>query len=169
MIKSTRIMKTVVSLTLAVLCLISVAVLAGCSQSAKEVTVPDLTGMTKEEAETAVTDLGLTLTVQRERYSDKTPAGSIDGMITKAGETVEAGSEVKVVGSLGEGRTVPSMGGLTEKEATNLLNKVDLNPVIVEEYSNDVEEGYVISYTDGGEIIAKGSDVTLTISKGPEN
>ena len=158
-------LKSIISLALAALCIVSVFALSGCS---KEVTVPDVTGMTQEEAEASLTDLGLTMTVQRERYSKNNPAGSIDAMITKAGETVEAGSEVKVVGSLGEGREVPNLSVLTGKEAANLVSKVGLNPILVEEYSDEVEEGNVISYTDGGQTIPIGSDVTITVSKGPE-
>lgn len=159
----TSIISTALILTL----IASVALLAGCGGT-KSVTVPDVVGMTADEAEQAITDAGLTMEIQRERYSDKTPEGSIDAMITKAGESVEAGSVVKVVSSLGEGIAVPNIGILTGREAENLVAKVGLNPIIVEEYSDDVEEGNVISYTDGGQIIPAGSDVTITVSKGPE-
>ena len=162
--------KTMIKKTVSILLLIavvaSVAVLAGCG--AKEIKVPDVIGMTKADAEKAITDLGLTMTVQRERYSDTVAAGSIEDMITAAGTVVEPKSEVRVITSLGEGRTVPNVGVLTGKEAENLIKKVGLNPVIVEEYSDEVEEGNVISYTDGGQIIPKGGDVTVTVSKGPE-
>ena len=158
-------LKKIVSALVIVTVLASVAVLAGC---AKQATVPDLVGMTKEEAEAAVSKLELTLVVQRERYSKKNPAGTIDAMITKAGDTVKAGTEVKVVGSLGEGREVPNLSVLTGKEAENLVKKVGLNPIIVEEFSDEVEAGNVISYTDGGQTIPKGADVTITVSKGPK-
>lgn len=161
-----RTLKTVICLVLAVVCFASVALLAGCGSS--KVTVPDLVGMTKEEAESTVSDLGLKLVVQRERYSKKNPEGSIDAMITKVGDTVEAGGEIKVVGSLGEGVEVPNIGILTGKEGANLVAKVGLNPIVVEEYSDEVEAGNIISYTDGGQIIPKGADVTITVSKGPE-
>lgn len=161
-----RMLKTVICLALAAICIASVAVLSGCGSS--KVTVPDLVGLTKEEAESTVADLGLTLNVQRERYSKKNPAGSIDAMITKVGETVDAGGEIRVVGSLGEGIEVPNIGILTGKEGANLVAKVGLNPIVVEEYSDEVEEGNIISYTDGGQTIPKGADVTITVSKGPE-
>lgn len=106
--------------------------------------------------------------VQRENYSDKVAEGSIISMITKAGESIDKGGVVKVVASLGEGVTVPNLGVLTEREATNLVTKVGLKPVVVEEFSNDVEAGNVISYTDAGQIIKAGSEVTITVSKGPE-
>lgn len=90
-------------------------------------------------------------------------------MITKVGDTLDKGAEVKVEGSLGEGVEVPNISVLTGKEGTNLVSKVGLNPIVVEEYSDEVEAGNIISYTDGGQTIPKGADVTITVSKGPEN
>ncbi|MBR1533093.1 MAG: PASTA domain-containing protein [Ruminococcus sp.] len=159
--------KSILSTVLILTFIASVALLAGCGGTAK-VTVPDVVGMTYDEATQVIVDAGLQMDVQRERYSDNTPEGSIDAMITKAGTELDKESVVKVVGSLGEGVVVPNLGVLTGKEAENLVNKVGLNPVIVEEYSDDVEEGNVISYTDGGQTIPVGSDVTITVSKGPE-
>ena len=158
--------KTIISLFIAVIFIASAAALAGCSAS---VTVPDVTGMTLEEAENAITGLELTMNVQRERYSKKNPEGTVDSMITKAGETVDKSSEVRVIKSLGEGREVPNLSVLTGKEAENLVRKVGLNPILVEEYSDTVEPGNVISYTDAGQTIPKGADVTITVSKYPEN
>lgn len=166
MFNSKRTLKSVLCLVLAAICIVSVALLAGCNS---KITVPDLVGKTKEEAEAAVADLGLTLNVQRERYSKKNPAGSIDSMITKVGDTLDKGAEVKVVGSLGEGVEVPNISVLTGKEGANLVSKVGLNPIVVEEYSDEVEEGNIISYTDGGQTIPKGADVTITVSKGPKS
>lgn len=158
-------LKTIVSVLIVVTVLASVAVLAGCS---KQIAVPDLTGMTKEDAEAKLTDLGLTMNVQRERFSKKNPAGTIDAMITEVGTNVEEGSEVTVIGSLGEGREVPSLSVLTGKEAENLVKKVGLNPIIVEEFSDEVEAGNVIEYTDAGQTLPIGSDVTIKVSKGPK-
>lgn len=166
MFNSKRTLKSVLCLVLAAICVVSVVLLAGCNS---KITVPDLVGKTKEEAEAAVADLGLTLNVQRERYSKKNPAGSIDSMITKVGDTLDKGAEVKVVGSLGEGVEVPNISVLTGKEGANLVSKVGLNPIVVEEYSDEVEEGNIISYTDGGQTIPKGADVTITVSKGPKS
>ncbi len=159
-------LKIIVSAVLMLTIIASVAALAGCGN--QKITIPDVVGMTKADAEKAITDAGLTMEVQRENFSDKIAEGSIISMITKAGESIDKGSVVKVVASLGEGVTVPNLGVLTEREATNLVTKVGLKPVVVEEFSNDVEAGNVISYTDAGQIIKAGSEVTITVSKGPE-
>lgn len=161
------IIKTILSTALIIAVIASVGALAGCGSS--QITVPDVTGMTQEEAEQAITDAGLTMEVQREKYSNKTPKGSIDSMITKTDKAVEKGSTVQVVLSLGEGVTVPDIGVLTAKEAENYLTVLGLKPVLVEEYSDEVEEGNIISYTDGGQTLPVGTEVTITVSKGPES
>lgn len=150
-----------------VMSILSAALLTGCGAPAT-VTVPDVVGMTQADAEQAITDLGLTMTVARSRFSNNNPEGSIDAMVTEANTEAEPGSEVKVVLSQGEGVQVPGMWVLTGAEAANLLTKVGLNPIIVEEYSDDVEAGNIITYTDSGQTLPVGSDVTLTVSKGPE-
>ena len=146
--------------------ILSVSALAGCGNS--EVSVPDVVGMSQEEAQNTITDAGLTMKVSRERYSKETPEGYIDKMDTKAGETLQKGEEVKVVVSLGKGVMVPSMSVLTGSEAENLLTVLGLKCVIVEEYSDEVPEGNVISYTDPGATLPVGSEVTVTVSKGPQ-
>ena len=166
MIKSTRILKTAVSLTLAALFIFSAAILTGCG--IKEVTVPDVVGMTKDDAEATLKDAGLEMKVSRERFSEKNPEGTVDKMGTEAGETVESGDTVNVILSKGAGSMVPSMGSLSGEEAKNLLIAVKLNPVIEEEYSDEVEKGMIISYSDAGKTLAEGSDVTVIVSKGPE-
>lgn len=156
-----------VSIFLLIAVVASMAVLAGCG-GPKQVTVPDVVGKAQADAEKELTDLGLTMTVQRERFSSRNAKGTVDKMTTEAGTTVPEGTEVKVIMSLGEGIPVPNIGILSLKEAESLLKAVDLNPVVVEEYSDEVEAGNIISYTDGGQTIAVGSDVTITVSKGPK-
>lgn len=159
--------KSVFSVILVIAVIASVAMLAGCGGS-KTVTVPDVVGKAEADAEKEITDLGLVMTVKYSRFSDNNPEGAVDKMLTTAGEELEPGAEVKVVTSQGKGVMVPNMGPLTGKEAANLCTKVGLNPVIVEEYNDDVPEGNVIGYTDGGQTLPVGSDVTITVSKGPE-
>ena len=145
---------------------LSTVALAGCG--AKEAAVPDVVGMTKADAEKALTDAGFTMTVQRERFSPRNPAGSVDKMITEAGTKAAAGTEVKVILSLGEGIPLPNLSVLSGKEAETYLKALDLKPIIEEEYSDEVEEGNVISYTDAGNTVPVGSEVTVKVSKGPK-
>ncbi len=147
--------------------LIGMATLCGCG--AKTVVVPDVVSMTKEEAEKTITDAGLVMKVTRERYSDTNPKGTVDKMKTPAGEELQKGDEVQVILSRGKGVLVPDVWALTGKEAENLLTVLGLNCKVVEEYSDDVEEGKIISYTDQGTTLPVGSDITLTVSLGKES
>ena len=166
MFKSTKLLKTTLSLILAALCLVSVAALAGCS---KEVTVPDVVGLSEEEAGSAITDAGLTMKVQRERYSKTNPKGTVDKMITEAGEVLESGSEVRVILSLGIGTTIPNVAGMPLSEGQNMVVVMGLNPIIVEEFSDDVEEGVIIGNDNPNTQVERGTDVTVIVSKGPES
>ena len=88
-------LKIIVSAVLMLTIIASVAALAGCGN--QKITIPDVVGMTKADAEKAITDAGLTMEVQRENYSDKVAEGSIISMITKAGESIDKGGVVKGV------------------------------------------------------------------------
>ncbi|HEX2074080.1 MAG TPA: Stk1 family PASTA domain-containing Ser/Thr kinase [Geodermatophilus sp.] len=72
---------------------------------------------------------------------------------------------------LGSGRwtVVPSLSGKDRDTAVGLLQEAGLDPICCEEeFSEDVPEGVVLSADpDGGEAI-RGTDVRLTVSKGPE-
>lgn len=160
-------LKIAVCTILSAVIMASVGMLAGCSNTSTAV-VPDVLGMPQEDAEQTLADAGFTMAVTRSRFSDRNPEGCVDSMVTKANQELEKGSEVKVITSQGRGVQVPNMWVLTGAEAANLLTKVGLTPVIVEEYSDDVEVGNVISYTDSGQTLSPGSEVTLTVSKGPE-
>jgi len=72
---------------------------------------------------------------------------------------------------LGSGRwtEVPSVSGQGQQQAIGFLQEADLDPVVSEQFSEDVAAGTVISAdpADGARIII-GSDVELVVSKGPE-
>jgi serine/threonine-protein kinase len=72
---------------------------------------------------------------------------------------------------LGSGRwtEVPTVTGQGQQQAVGFLQEADLDPVVSEEFSEDVAAGTVISADPGdGARIIIGSDVQLVVSKGPE-
>ena len=159
--------KTITGSLVIISMLITMTALCGCGS--KTVVVPDVVSMTKEEAEKTIADAGLVMKVTRDRYSDNNPEGTVDKMKTPAGEELQKGEEVKVILSRGKGVMVPDVWALTGKEAENLLTVLGFNCKVVEEYSDEVEEGRIISYTDQGMTLPEGSDVTLTVSLGKES
>ncbi|MGY1638031.1 Stk1 family PASTA domain-containing Ser/Thr kinase [Geodermatophilus sp. SYSU D00742] len=72
---------------------------------------------------------------------------------------------------MGSGRwtTVPALAGKEQSAAIDLLQEAGLDPdCCAEEFSEEVDAGVVIAADpDGGEAI-RGTDVRLTVSKGPE-
>ena len=63
---------------------------------------------------------------------------------------------------------LPNVVGKMQDEATKRLEAQDFQVAIVEEFSNDIEEGRVISQAPSGAQAPYGSTITLIVSKGPE-
>ena len=113
-----------------------------------EVQLPDVVGMSKEEAQKTVEDLKLVFEVSNEEYNKDVPEGYVISQDPTyiADYNVKEGSTVKVVISKGqENTTVPKVVGMTRQEAVDALEEANLKAEIVEETSRTVEEGYVIS------------------------
>ncbi len=65
--------------------------------------------------------------------------------------------------------TVPAVDGRPQGQAVSALDAASLDAKVVEAFSEDVPRGEVISAVPGqGAEVRKGSDVTLTVSRGPE-
>lgn len=80
---------------------ISITVSLGPDPSNTSVTVPDLSGLTREAAELALTDLELQLGVVSEDYDETVPVNQIFSQSPEAGTVVTQGSTVDVTISLG--------------------------------------------------------------------
>ncbi len=113
-----------------------------------EVELPDVVGMSKEEAQKTVEDLKLVFEVSSEEFNKDVPEGYVISQDPTyiADYNVKEGSTVKVVISKGQEKTtVPKVVGMTREEAEKALEEANLEAEIVEETSRTVEEGYVIS------------------------
>lgn len=137
-----------------------------------EVSVPDVTGMSLEEAEQLVEPLGLDLVAADEEYSDEVPAGAIARMITPyAGKKVRRGRQVRVSVSRGERKLpVPYLVDLDLDGAKEKLKAADL-PLgkVVKEHNSMTPKGIVLrQQPEGGSRVPEGSTVSLVVSEGPE-
>lgn len=95
------------------------------SKGADMVTVPDLTGKTKADAQSALTSAGLTLGKVSQSPSDDIEKGSVMSQGTDSGASVKRGSAVDITVSTGkETINIGSLGlvGKTLAEAKNALN-----------------------------------------------
>lgn len=135
------------------------------------VKVPDLVGMTEEEAKKALNEKQLGVSLARSE-SDKYEKGVVMEQKTKAGERVKKNTQIKIVISSGKKAaevTVPDVTGQDEAAAQKALENVKLVVTSATSYSNSVEEGKVISTSPAAGATAKeGDKVTMTVSLGAE-
>ncbi len=113
-----------------------------------EVELPDIVGMSKEEAQKTVEDLKLVFEVSSEEFNKDVPEGYVISQDPTyiADYNVKEGSTVKVVISKGQEKTtVPNVEGEERSEAIKMLEDAKLKAEVVEETSKTVKEGYVIS------------------------
>ena len=133
------------------------------------VSVPDVTGMTQDEATTALADAGL-VAVPVEAYVAGVPAGDVAEQEPAAGDRVSPLSEVLVTVSLGEGTTsivVPDVVGQTQAKATTALEAAGLAVTTAKAWSPDVAEGVVIAQEPkAGVKVEKGGDAGILVSLG---
>jgi beta-lactam-binding protein with PASTA domain len=84
----------------------------------REVTIPNLVGMTPLQAERAVVSSGLQVTVERQYYSPDIPEGKIMSQVPAPAAKVRRGWAIRVAQSLGPQRVaIPDVTGESERVA----------------------------------------------------
>jgi eukaryotic-like serine/threonine-protein kinase len=84
----------------------------------REVTIPNLVGMTPLQAERAVASSGLQVTVERQYYSPDIPEGKIMSQVPAPSAKVRRGWAIRVAQSLGPQRVaIPDVTGESERVA----------------------------------------------------
>jgi eukaryotic-like serine/threonine-protein kinase len=134
----------------------------------KQVPVPNVVGMTEDEAKTAITDAGLKVGVVSPQ-PDSAPAGQVIDQNPSADQTVDKGSTVDLVVSAGPTNvTVPDVVCESLGKAESDLDKAGFQVVTSEETQFNVEcpkNGRVAAQDPPGNSSApSGSTVTLTQS-----
>jgi serine/threonine-protein kinase len=131
----------------------------------------DLVGQTLEAASNELTATGLTLGEVTKAFDEKVDKGTVMAL----GEGVTAGAEVPkttaiplVVSDGPKPRTVPGdLVGKTQAEATAELAAIGLKVAVTPASSETVEAGRVIESPSGGDTVARGTAVPITVSNGP--
>ena len=147
----------------------------GLVQNEQEmVKVPDLRGMTEEEARKKLDGTDIGMKVENERKpSNKYKEGEIMSQDPPADTEVAKNSTITVVISSGEEAKmvrVPNVVDRTEEEAEKSLQAAKLTVVHGEaQYSDEIEEGHVISSDPAADTeVEEGTEVTIVISLGTE-
>jgi serine/threonine-protein kinase len=134
------------------------------SQGPQQVTVPDVTGLSRESAESELRDEGLTVAVD-EQESDE-PEGDVISQSPAGGTQVERGETVTITVSTGRPQAeVPDVVGDTEERAASRLSSAGLTPVRQERTVTDPsQDGVVIEQRPGaGTQVDEGSQVVIVI------
>lgn len=143
--------------------------LSGGGTTINKVTVPNIVGMTLNNAKKELEKLGLNIKVTETVESDKeentilemNPTGNTEA---KKGDTIE----VKISGGVAKIK-VPDLRDYEINYIKDLLTQKGLDWNITEQYSENIKSGYLISqYPERDAEVTKGTTIELTISKGPE-
>ena len=140
------------------------------SLGAEKGTVPDLTGMTAEEAQQAIEDAGFVASFGGNENSDATE-NTVSSQDPVSGTEADKGTTVTYWISIGpEEVDVPSVVGKTQSVATSTLTNAGFNVSVQSGgYSDEYAKGVVMSQSpSGGNSAAEGATITIYISEGPE-
>jgi len=137
------------------------------------VSMPDLAKKEYLEAYLEVQELGLKPALPTYEYHDEIPENHVISHTPLTGNPVAPGSEVHMVVSRGPQAKmiyVPYLLEISQAEAENKLSLYNLTlGSVIPAYSSSVEAGKVMDqYPAAGDEVEEGSEVNLTVSKGPD-
>ena len=148
-IKNHKVLSSVIGLMLLFVLSLSGTMLALNATNPPEVSMPNVVGLSKEEAQKEIEDVKLKFEVDKEEYNKDVPEGFVisqDPSYIENYNKVKQGSTVKVVISKGQEKTtVPNVKGKEKEEAIKLIEEANLKAEVIEETSKTVEEGMVVS------------------------
>ena len=133
------------------------------------VAVPDLTRLTQDQATARLRQVGLAVGTVRTRSDEQAPAGTVLAW-SGTGAQVPKGSAVDLTVSSGPApRAISDFTGKSYDEAAAAFSAEGLVPVRADVFSDTVQVGQVVSTNPpAGQTAAKGSPVTVNVSKGPD-
>ncbi len=139
------------------------------SKGKDRIEVPDLAGLTVEEAAAALKKSDLKVGRVSEKYSDTFETGLLIDGIPTSGSPVRKDSTVDLIVSKGlEQVELTNFQGKTSDQAQSELTAAGLIVSSKYEYSDSIPVGTVISQTPSDvSTIGKGQKIELVISKGP--
>lgn len=142
---------------------------SGNSKASDMVTVPNVVGMTKDDAISALNKVGLGYKAVTQS-SDTVAENSVINQGNVGGSKVEKNSQIVLTISSGRENknvTVPNVKGKTEEEAKELIENVNLVVSVDYVYSSTVEAGKVVKYSPSG-TVTEGTTVTIEVSRGKQ-
>lgn len=136
------------------------------SGGANQISVPDLTNKTAEEARQALDAVGLRGQAGTAEYSSSVAVNHIIKQDKTAGTKVTKDTTITYIISLGiETLDVPDVTNFGESSAVSTIEGAGFKVNITRDYNSAVSEGLVISQNPTGKA-EKGATITISISKG---
>jgi beta-lactam-binding protein with PASTA domain len=132
-----------------------------------EVLLPNLVGLSSEEAQQTLQNLGLTSKIYPSIVADA-PVNTVTSQSPRAGFVVREGRSISVEVNTPTTVAVPSLVASTEAQARNVLQQLALElGTVTYEFSNDIPEGQVLSQNPPpGTEVSVQSTVSVAVSRG---
>ncbi len=145
-------------------------IMAVVSQGKERYAIPDLTGESLDAARAALEELNLKVGKTSQAFSEKIPEGAVVKVANlEVGEQVKRDTAVDLVISKGrEPIEVPDTTGQPRDEAVAALEGRAFKVSVSEQFSDDVDDGRVLSQDPASGTKFRGDTIAIVVSKGPE-
>jgi serine/threonine protein kinase len=130
----------------------------------KQLRVPEVSGLSAEEAKKLLTDSGFVVG-SSQNFFGESPQGQVLGLSAPSGAILNQGSVLDLRISLGP---LPSVSGLLAQQARDLLASVAIEIEEVEVFNNQIPQGQAVGLVLPMDPLPENGKATLEISKGPE-
>ncbi len=138
------------------------------TRQGKECRIPEIVGLSVEQAETLLKESGLGVRVILEEYNPDKPSGVILSQNPEAGSIIKKGRNIRVTVSKG-GKLVevPKLRGVSLRQAEIMLSEMGLKVGDISwTYNDSFPEEVVVSVTPSfGTTVPKGISVSLNVNK----
>lgn len=126
--------------------------------------VPNLTGMTRDEAEYAITDAGFKLGTISEKQSNS-PEGTVIAQLPSADSLAIPGTAIDITTSKIMSVEMPNLVGLDIDSAKEVLDSIRLEMGEITELSSESSPGIVLKQSiEAGTILLIGTTVDVTVA-----
>ncbi len=139
------------------------------TEQSQDIEMVGVVGMDVEVAKVTLEEIYMVAEIEYQE-SAEIKENIVMSQSIKAGEMVAQGSTIKLIVSSGVAAVeIPDVVGKEESEAVSILYEAGFKVSTDTDYSDDVDEGFVISMNPtAGEKVAEETMVTLIVSIGPE-
>ena len=136
----------------------------------EEIIVPDVSGMSEEDAQKTLHNEGFKNVKSEYQYDDSVAEGDVISTTPAANAKATEDTDIKMLVSKGaEKKKVPKVTGMSEADAQNALAAEGLLAYVLYEASESVEADKVISQDiDAGKKVEAGTTVTIVVSTGSD-